>query len=267
MKLKKILCLLLCFVLVSGSALTAVAAQPGSQYTDEEGNYSYAPLEQGIHSKGGYTIDKVSHPTLGAGEIDGILTGDEQDRGNSYSWSMAESGDYVYIGTCYNSTYYIFHNNLETALKNFKSQGILSEDLDATKVANDLVEVIFGVDEFDESGMNEWNPVIIAVNKRTGESEVVFCERDIWAQYPEIFPGYSPYLETKNYLSGYRMAFEFGPDDRLGIGLPLDSDGVDFVNDFLSKIESDGTWAKLWDVCIGARTGIDTAPDAPAIGA
>ena len=221
MKLKKILCLLLCFVLVSGAAMPASALEPGSQYTDPEGNYSYEPLEQGIHSRGGYTIDKVSHPTLGAGAIDGILTGEDQDRGNSYSWSMAESGDYVYIGTCYNSTYYIFHNNLETALKNFKSQGILSEDLDTTKVANDLVEVIFGVDEFDESGMNKWNPVIMAVNKRTGESEVVFCERDIWAQYPEIFPGYSPYLETKNYLSGYRMAFEFeGKIYFAGMGSP-----------------------------------------------
>ena len=85
MKLKKILCLLLCVVLTFGSALPAAAAQPGTQYTDAEGNYSYEPLEQGVYSKGGYTIDKVSHPTLGAGEIDGILTGDEQDRGNSYS--------------------------------------------------------------------------------------------------------------------------------------------------------------------------------------
>lgn len=209
MKLKKTLCILLSFILVFGSVLSVAAAQPGTQYTDEEGNYSYEPLEQGIYSKGGYTLDKVSHPTLGAGEIDGILTGEEQDRGNSYSWSMAEAGDYVYIGTCYNSTYYIFHNNLETALKKFKADGLLSADLDTSKVANDLVEVIFGIDEFDETKMNDWNPVIMAVNKRTGESQVVFCERDIWAEYPEIFPGYSPYLATKNYLSGYRMAFEF----------------------------------------------------------
>ena len=221
MKLKKTICILLSFILVFGSVLTVAAAQPGTQYTDEEGNYSYEPLEQGVYSKGGYTIDKVSHPTLGAGEIDGILEGADQDRGNSYSWSMAEAGDYVYIGTCYNSTYYIFHNNLETTLKNFKSQGILAEDLDTSKVANDLVEIIFGVDEFDETKMSEWNPIIMAVNKRTGESEVVFCEREIWAEYPEIFPGYSPYLAVKNYLSGYRMAFEFeGKIYFAGMGSP-----------------------------------------------
>lgn len=58
----------------------------------------------------------------------------------------------------------------------------------------------------------------------------------------------------------------FGPEDNYGIGLPLDSDGVAFVNEFLKKIEEDGTWAKLWQISLGDRTGIDTVPEAPAIG-
>lgn len=57
----------------------------------------------------------------------------------------------------------------------------------------------------------------------------------------------------------------FGPEDNYGIGLPKDSDGVAFVNDFLKKIEEDGTWAKLWQISLGDRTGIDTVPEAPAI--
>lgn len=57
----------------------------------------------------------------------------------------------------------------------------------------------------------------------------------------------------------------FGPEDNYGIGLPLDSDGVIFVNDFLKKIEEDGTWAALWKVSLGDRTGIETVPDAPEI--
>lgn len=57
----------------------------------------------------------------------------------------------------------------------------------------------------------------------------------------------------------------FGPEDNYGIGLPLDSDGVAFVNDFLEKIEEDGTWADLWKISLGDRTGIDTVPEAPAI--
>ena len=47
--------------------------------------------------------------------------------------------------------------------------------------------------------------------------------------------------------------------------MPLDSDGVIFVNDFLKKIEEDGTWADLWKISLGDRTGIETVPDAPAI--
>ena len=57
----------------------------------------------------------------------------------------------------------------------------------------------------------------------------------------------------------------FGPEDNYGIGLPLDSDGVAFVNEFLKKIEADGTWAKLWKISLGDRTGVKTVPAAPAI--
>lgn len=40
----------------------------------------------------------------------------------------------------------------------------------------------------------------------------------------------------------YKIAGKpFGSKEPYGIGLPLDSDGVAFVNDFLKKIEDDGT--------------------------
>ena len=66
----------------------------------------------------------------------------------------------------------------------------------------------------------------------------------------------------------YKLAGEpFGPNDLYGIGLPLDSDGVAFVNDFLTKIEEDGTWEELWKICIGDRAGVEEVPQPPAIGA
>jgi glutamate transport system substrate-binding protein len=57
----------------------------------------------------------------------------------------------------------------------------------------------------------------------------------------------------------------FGPDDLYGIGVELNSDGVAFINEFLTTIEDDGIWEKLWVITIGDRTGATTAPEAPEI--
>ena len=66
----------------------------------------------------------------------------------------------------------------------------------------------------------------------------------------------------------YRLAGDpFGPVGPYGIGLPLDSDGVAFVNTWLQRIEAEGLWTSLWQLCIGDRAGIDQVPEPPAIGA
>ena len=57
----------------------------------------------------------------------------------------------------------------------------------------------------------------------------------------------------------------FGAKDPYGIGLPKGSDGVAFVNAFLKKVEADGTWAKLWTISIGERTGSKDVPTPPAL--
>ena len=189
-----LLALVMTVSLVS-SALAAVVRNDGD-------TISYEPLGRGVYSKGGYTIDKVSHPTLGAGEVDGILTGDLQDRGQSYSWSMAEAGDYVYIGTCYNSTYYIYHNNVKTSLDAMKKEGKLDQNVDTSRAAADFVKVMFGTDTFDETPpMSQWTPVIMAVNRYTGEAQVIFRERDILKGLPRHLPRLSPLSQGRE-LSG-----------------------------------------------------------------
>lgn len=57
----------------------------------------------------------------------------------------------------------------------------------------------------------------------------------------------------------------FGAQDPYGIGLPKGSDGVAFINGFLKKIQADGTWAKLWTVAIGQRTGSTNVPTPPPL--
>lgn len=57
----------------------------------------------------------------------------------------------------------------------------------------------------------------------------------------------------------------FGAQDPYGVGLPKGSDGVAFINAFLKKLEADGTWAKLWIISIGQRTGSTSVPTPPAL--
>lgn len=57
----------------------------------------------------------------------------------------------------------------------------------------------------------------------------------------------------------------FGAQDPYGVGLPKGSDGVAFINAFLKKLEADGTWAKLWTIAIGQRTGSTAVPTPPTI--
>jgi len=65
----------------------------------------------------------------------------------------------------------------------------------------------------------------------------------------------------------YAVAGIFGEDDNYGIGLPKDSDGVAFVNDFLKQIEDAGLWTQLWQISLGDRTGgAEIAPEPPVIG-
>lgn len=58
----------------------------------------------------------------------------------------------------------------------------------------------------------------------------------------------------------------FGPKDLYGIGVNKDSDAVEFINGFLDAIIEDGSWAQLWQLTIGDRTGLDTAPTPPVPG-
>ena len=67
--------------------------------------------------------------------------------------------------------------------------------------------------------------------------------------------------------SGLKIVGEpFGPKDSYGIGVPDGSDGKKFINDFLTKIIADGTWAKAWQQTIGDRTNLSTPPAAPTPG-
>ncbi len=131
----------------------------------------------------GYSIEKLSHPDRGEGEVDGILTGEDEDRSQSYSWSMVEYGDYIYIGTCYNPIYGIYYRNIFNMFKDSMGE----EKADA--IAQSFVDLMYNGAFDHETGAN---PAIIKVNKYTYEATVAYR-----------------YDNPANYMSGYRMAMEY----------------------------------------------------------
>ena len=128
-----------------------------------------------------YLITKISNTEAGPGQVDGILTGEDQDRGNSYTWSMIEYGDYIYIGTCYNPISGIYYRNL---VNNFVSAGMSKEK--AQEVAKAVLDLAYNGAMYYEE---ELNSVILKVNKKTYEPSVVY--------------------RADKTISGYRMVSEF----------------------------------------------------------
>lgn len=98
--MKKIVALLMTFVLIFGTLGVAYANVDGVTYTGENG----------------YTATKLSNPELGSGEVDGLVQYDGEtnvlsddnllnDRGQNYAWASVGYGDDVYVGTCFGAIY------------------------------------------------------------------------------------------------------------------------------------------------------------------
>ena len=156
-------------VLLVCSALLAPAASAASQ--------------EGITiAEGGYYMQKLSNPTLGEGEADGLVT--PGDRFNSYGWATGELGDYIYVGS---------NRNLVggTATSYAAAMGVSKEALSTILKAFTNDEIAVTPDEdLDKGG------VIVRYNKTTGEMETAF-------EPNKNMP--SPF----NDITGYRMCVEF----------------------------------------------------------
>lgn len=147
-----------------------------------------APMASAAGQKGititesGYYMKKLSNPTLGEGEADGLVT--PGDRFNSYGWATGELGDYIYVGS---------NRNLVggTATSYAAAVGVPKETLSAILKAftNDEIAVTPD-DELTKGG------VIVRYNKTTGEMETVFLPN-------KSMP--SPF----NDITGYRMCVAF----------------------------------------------------------
>ena len=189
MQRKRVAALFLAAVMTLSTSVPALAAD--STDADKAGKVEKVEDTWYYHSQNDskYTFEKVSHPDKGAGEVDGLL--DEEDsRSQSYSWSAIECGDYIYIGTCYNSTYGIYWRNVYNMMLNAgKTQA------EAMQIARDFVQFAFN-DQFDETLRPRG--IIVKLNKTTGEFSAVYDSKQ--SSDPAI---------AATSCSGYRMAFEF----------------------------------------------------------
>lgn len=135
-------------------------------------------------SQNGYYMQKLSNPTAGEGEADGLVT--PGDRFNSYAWATGELGDYIYVGSNRN----LVGSTIELYIHAY-----------GDKIPMDTVRQF--VDTFtngelaltpkDEQGKGG---VIVRYNKTTGKMETVFEPN---ADMPAPF----------NDITGYRMCVEF----------------------------------------------------------
>ena len=107
-----------------------------------------------------YTVEKISNPTAGEREVDGLVAGG--DRENSYTWRLAMRGDEIYIATT---------RNIASALVNmygsqFAAAGISLDTFWA------MIDAVTNGD-IPRNDANE-GANIICYNRQTGEFKVVY---------------------------------------------------------------------------------------------
>ncbi len=162
-------------ILISTTMLASATSAVGfDDVVDEE-------EAQGIvYYGGGHVATKISHPTKGAGENDGIVdyAGNgtvevnpetaQGERGQSYSWSSLAYGDWVYIGTNYASM--MSTVNLAGAK--------LDYEYDAAKL-NAMLKAMYNGNFFttQEDG-GDSKSILLKVNYKTCEVKILMSKAD-----------------------------------------------------------------------------------------
>ncbi|MBQ8209856.1 MAG: dockerin type I repeat-containing protein [Clostridia bacterium] len=136
-----------------------------------------------IYYSDSYKITKITNPTTGSGEADGLLYGEDANRINSYAWSTAYRDGYLYIG--------VNRNFLNVALSTFGT-GLSTESINA-------IEAIFTRGELPAFNKDERQAMIIKLNPETAETEIIY--------QPPYLEQYDVYLDA-----AYRNVIEYKGD-------------------------------------------------------
>ena len=138
------------------------------------------------YTKGDYTFGKLSHPDKPVSTPDGIVdylgggnvavTGEngatgQGDQGQSYAWSAASYGDWMYVGTCYAA----MGNTLELM------DTILGDNFDPEIMRAALKAMFngtffYGHEKADGTLDEDSGGILVKVNVKTGETKLLMSE-------------------------------------------------------------------------------------------
>ncbi len=128
-----------------------------------------APEEAITREYGDFVFTKISNPTSGSGEPDGIntndLTGFDANRLNSYAWAVVSRGDYIYVGT--NRT--LFGSALNAVIEN----NLGGVEISREKIM-EAIEFVSGGDMPVDLTEEDYIPQIIKVDVKNGSTEVIY---------------------------------------------------------------------------------------------
>ena len=164
------------------AALAAILVSPLPAHAeDASGSVTY-------NAGNGYSFEKLSHPTVGTSQPDGIVdyqgdgavavpgadgntANNEGDRGQSYTWAAASYGDWLYVGTCYAAM-----GNTLTLMN-----GVLGDSFDAETMRLTLEAMFngtffYGQQKEDGTADKDSGGILVKINTKTGETKLLLSE-------------------------------------------------------------------------------------------
>ena len=164
------------------AALAAILVSPLPAHAeDASGAVTY-------NAGNGYSFEKLSHPTVGTSQPDGIVdyqgdgvvavpgadgntANNEGDRGQSYTWAAASYGDWLYVGTCYAAM-----GNTLTLMDSTLGDSFDVETMRLTLEAMFNGTFFYGQQKEDGTADKDSGGILVKINTKTGETKLLLSE-------------------------------------------------------------------------------------------
>lgn len=164
------------------AALAAILVSPLPAHAeDASGAVTY-------NAGNGYSFEKLSHPTVGTSQPDGIVdyqgdgaiavpgadgntANNEGDRGQSYTWAAASYGDWLYVGTCYAAM-----GNTMTLMKSALGDSFDAETMRLTLETMFNGTFFYGQQKEDGTADKDSNSILLKINTKTGETKLLISD-------------------------------------------------------------------------------------------